>query len=313
MTVSASSQWMRQVNLYVGDNNSGVLINKLKVDFEVRKSIQPQPNTALIKIYNLSQTNVTLVQTEFTKVTLDAGYQNNVRTVFSGNIKHVFQYKEKTDYVTEIEAADGDEDYRNSYLNLSLSAGTSRSHVITQAVGSFGTTKQGFSDIDDYTHIRGVVLTGNTRTILDKLAKDAGANWSIQDGQLTIVKTTGVLPNTAIVVNSDTGMLDAPEVNDKGIGVKCLMNPQIACNGAIQLNNKDIRIRERKVSILSSASSKKSAANNSPASFSPDGVYKVIQLIHRGTNRGNEWVTEMRCLALGSPIPAPDATEGGVQ
>ena len=313
MTVSANSQWMRQVQVVVGSGGSGLLIDQLKIDFEIRKSIQPTPNTALIKIYNLSPNNENSISKEFTEVILNAGYQNNVRIVFRGNIKHVFKYKEKTDYITEIEAADGDEDYRNAYLNLSLSAGTSRSHVITQAVGSFGTTKQGFSDIDDYTHIRGVVLTGNTRTILDKLAKDAGANWSIQDGQLTIVKTTGVLPNTAIVVNSDTGMLDAPEVNDKGIGVKCLMNPQIACNGAIQLNNNDIRIRERKVSILSSASSKKSAANQTPARLDPDGIYKVIQLIHRGTNRGNEWVTEMRCLALGSPIPAPDATEGGVQ
>jgi hypothetical protein len=310
MTLPLNAQWIRKAEVVIGKGGTGLLVNQLKVDFEVKKTLQPSPNTALIKIYNLNPNNENLIKNEFDEVILNAGYENNVRIVFRGNIKHVFKYKDKTDYVTEIEAADGDDDYRNSYLNLTLSAGTTRQHVIDQAVASFSTTTLGYVDVPEYTHIRGAVLSGNTRHVLDAIARDAGANWSIQDGQLTIVKTDGYLPNTAIVVNSNTGMLDAPEVNDKGIGVRCLMNPQIAINGKIQLNNNDIRIRERKVSILSSAADKKP---KSPVRLDPDGIYKVIQLVHRGSNRGNDWVTEMRCLALGAPIPAPeDETQGGI-
>lgn len=314
MTVPANSQWLRQAQVVVGKAGSGLLIDKLKIEFTVTKTVQHTPNTALIKIFNLNPNNSTLIHDEYTDIILNVGYVNNVRILFTGNIKHVFKYKDKTDYITEIEAADGDFDYRNSTLNETLSAGTTSDHIVQRAVSSFsGGTTLGFTGITPYTNLRGVCLTGNTRNILHKLARDCNANWSIQDGKLTIVKTSGTLPNTAIVINSQSGMLDAPEINDKGIRVKCLMNPQLAVNGVIQLNNNDIRVQERRTNILSNKSTKIAKKQQSPVRLDPDGLYKIIRIRHHGENRGKDWSSELACLSLSSPIPASNETTEGLE
>lgn len=310
MTIPANAQWIRQAQVVVGKNGNGILVDKLRIDFEITKTIQPSPNSGIIKIYNLNPNNETLIHDEYTDIIVNAGYKNNVRILFSGNIKHVFKYKQKTDYITEIEAADGDNDYRNSYLSETLSAGTTREHIVQRAVASFkaGTT-QGFTGIDPVTNSRAVVLAGSTRRILDRLAKDSGANWSIQDGQLTIVKANATLPNTAIVMNSQSGMLEAPEINDKGIRVKCLLNPQLAVNGVVKLNNNDIRVQERRVNILSKKADKIAAKTQQPVRLDPDGLYKIIRIRHHGDNRGKDWTSEVACVSLSQPIPASSSEE----
>lgn len=305
MTLPQNAQWIRQAQVVVGKGGTGILVDKLKIEFEINKTIQPSPNSGIIKIYNLNPNNETLIHDEYTDIVVNAGYKNNVRILFAGNIKHVFKYKEKTDYITEIEAADGDFDYRNSYLNETLSAGTTREHIVQRAVASFkGGTTAGHTSIDPVVNSRAVVLTGSTRSILDRLAKDSGSNWSIQDGQLTVVKADATLPNTAIILNSHSGLLDAPEVNDKGIRVKCLLNPQLAINGVIKLNNNDIRILERRTNILSNKADKVNAKTHSPVRLDPDGFYKIIRIRHRGDNRGREWISEVACVSLSNPISA---------
>jgi hypothetical protein len=99
-------------------------------------------------------------------------------------------------------------------------------------------------------------------------------------------------------------LLDAPEVNDKGIRVKCLLNPQLAINGVIKLNNNDIRIQERRVNILSAKADKVNAKTHNPMRLDPDGLYKIIRIRHRGDNRGREWISEVACVSLSAPISA---------
>lgn len=59
-----------------------------------------------------------------------------------------------------------------------------------------------------------------------------------------------MLPGEAIVLRADTGMLGAPEINDKGIAVKCLMNPALRVNGAIKLDNNGIKAKRVKAQAL---------------------------------------------------------------
>jgi hypothetical protein len=308
VALPVNAQWLRYAQVIVGKGGNGLSIDSLKVNFTINKNLHPSPNSAIIKIYNLNPSNQTLIQREYTDIILNAGYKDNAQVIFRGNIKHVFKYRDKTDFVTEIQAADGDDDFRNAQLNVTLAAGTSRKHIIEAAVGSFNGTIEGYSDVEDFVHIRGMVLSGNTRDILNDLAKDSGANWSIQDGQLQIVKANSTLPNTAIAINSETGMLDVPEISDKGIEVKCLMNPSIKINSKIQLDNNDIRIRDKKAPLTSAKNAEITKAQSNLVRLDPDGIYKVIRLQHRGGNRENEWVTDLVCIGLNQPIPADQTT-----
>lgn len=295
-------QWKRHAQVVIGKGGSGLLVENLRVHFEVSKTVESAPNVAVIKIYNLSPINEAKIKNEFDEVLLNAGYEGALRLVFRGNIKHVYRYRDKSDYITEIEAGDGDKDFRKAVMNETLAAGTTNAQLVDRAVGSFkttGGTAKGVVQINDRARLRGKVISGNTRDVLHDVARESGANWSIQDGQLVIVKANSVLPDEAIVITADTGMLGAPEINDKGIAVKCLLNLQLRVNGAIKLDNNGIKAKRQKAQALG----KKQEDQKEPVRLDPDGIYKVLKITHKGDTRGQDWVSEIECIGLDQPIP----------
>lgn len=304
-------QWKRRVQLVVGKSGNGLQVENLRIQFEVGKTIEAAPNVAVIRVFNLHPDNEAKIKNEFDEVLLNAGYEGAMRLVFRGNIKHVYRYRDGTDYITEIEAGDGDKDYRHAVMNETLAAGTTTSQLVDRAVGTFsGGTTKGHVQVSDRARLRGKVISGNTRDVLHDVARESGANWSIQDGQLVIVSTNDVLPGEAIVIRADTGMLGAPEINDKGIAVKCLMNPLLRVNGAIKLDNNGIKAKRQQAKAL--ATKRERQETNSPLGreteqlvrLDPDGIYKVLKLTHKGDNRGQDWISEIECIGLDQPIPS---------
>lgn len=294
-----SRQFKRKIQVIIGKQGSGLLVEDLRINFEITKTLEAEPNCAIIKIFNLNPDNESKIKNEFDEVIVNAGYEADMRLVFLGNIKHVYRYRDKSDFITEIEAGDGDKDFRNSVMNETLAAGTTDAQIVDKAVKSFGTTKKGQVQLSTARRIRGKVITGNTRDVLKNLSNESNTNWSIQDGQLQIVKVGSVLADEAIVVNSETGMLSSPEVNDKGISAKCLLNPQIKVNGRIKLDNNTIKAKREKNKTLATDAEKKAAKKVDPVRLDPDGFYKVVKLIHVGDNRGQDWYTEIECLSIG--------------
>ena len=98
-------------------------------------------------------------------------------------------------------------------------------------------------------------------------------------------------------------MLKAPEINDKGIAVKCLMNPQLRVNGAIKLDNNGIKAKRVKAQALATKREKEETTPKEPVRLDPDGIYKVLKLTHKGDTRGQDWVSEIECIGLDQPIP----------
>ena len=306
-------QWKRKVQVVIGKGGTGLLVENLRVQFEVAKTIESAPNVAVIRIFNLHPDNEAKIKNEFDEVLLNAGYEGAMRLVFRGNIKHVYRYRDGNDYITEIEAGDGDKDFRKAVMNETLAAGTTTSQLVDRAVGTFkgvGGTTKGHVQVNERARIRGKVISGNTRDVLHDVARESGANWSIQDGQLVIISTNDVLPGEAIVLRADTGMLGAPEINDKGIAVKCLMNPALRVNGAIKLDNNGIKAKRVKAQALATKREKQETnaplgrENEQLVRLDPDGIYKVLKLTHKGDNRGQDWVSEIECIGLDQPIPA---------
>lgn len=298
-------QYQRRAQVIIGKNGTGLSVSDARITFEVTKTVKATPNTALIKIYNLNPANEERVKTEFDEVILNAGYLGAIDLIFRGNIKHIYRYHDGPDRITEIEAGDGDHDYQRATMNETLAAGTTPAQLVARAVGSFanvGGTTGGEIQVTGPARIRGKVVSGNTRDVLDDVARQAGANWSIQDGQLEIVGGDATRAGVAIIVTSNTGLLSAPEVSDKGIGVVCLMNPKIKINGALKLDNNSIRAKHKKQPDGKAAAKPKKGN----VRLDPDGVYKVIKLVHKGDTRGQDWTTTSTCIGLGQPIPAAE-------
>ena len=314
-------QWKRLARVEIGNATTTLLIEELRMQFEIVKTIDKNPNTCTVRLFNLTPNHEQKIKAEFDKIAVYAGYDQSVQTgasgkkymplIFRGNVKYVHRYRDKNDYITEIEAGDGDKDFRQAVMNETMAAGTTMAQIVDRAIDTFktlGGTIKGLVQVPAHGHTRGKVLSGNTRDILDHVARDAKANWSIQDGQLDMVGINAVLPTETIVISAETGMLNAPEVNDKGIAVKSLLNPHLRVNGSIQLDNNRIRkLRQKKAALIQTAEPAE------PVRLDPDGVYKILQVTHKGDTRGADWISEVECIGLDQPIPPSRSGGTGAQ
>lgn len=297
---SSSRQYLRSARVIVGKGGSGLLIEDLRITFEVIKDHQSAPNQAVIKIYNLNDVNQRRIRFEFEDVVLNAGYKDSEMLLFRGNIMHVYRYREKTDWVVEIVAGDGDRDFRNAVVNESFAAGMTDAQLVKRLSGSFITTKEGsIKGVSNAARVRGKVVSGNTRRELDLIARQNNCNWSIQDGLLQIIPVDGVLDSQAILVNELTGMVGTPEQDDKGVKIKTLLNPLYQINGRVKLDNDNIKRKKSKLKELKGEPDKV----KEPARLDPDGVYKIYKLVHKGDTRGAEWTSEIHTVSLNSAFP----------
>jgi hypothetical protein len=149
--------------------------------------------------------------------------------------------------------------------------------------------------------LRGKVYSGMMRDHMDKIARENDAEWSMQDGKLVMVPVDSVLPGAAIAISSETGLLGAPEINDKGITVKTMMDLRIVPYGKIWLKNNEVKMAHLKAA--QTGQKRKLHGPATPIRLDPDGVYKVYAVKHVGDTRGTDWYSECRCVALDSPIP----------
>jgi hypothetical protein len=302
-------QWKRACQVIIGNGSTGDGLSveqPLRISFKITKTIGRTPNTCLLKLYNLSQDSEDRIKGEFDEVLINAGYAGHAALIFRGNIRHNVSYREGNDRIIEIDAGDGDKDFNQTIVNTTLAAGTSTSDLIAHVLGNFTSTIRGQIVVKDKTRIRGRVISGMARDVLDDVARENTANWSIQDGKLHMIPTDSTLPTEAIVLTSETGLLGAPEVSDKGITTRCLLNPQIAVNGKVWLNNNSVklRVRQQKLALPGAHKPMKKHAPHEIARLDPDGVYKVFAIIHEGDTRGTKWETESHCVALSRVISA---------
>jgi hypothetical protein len=281
------------------DNSPG-----LRITFEITKTLYRTPNQALIKIYNLNQDHERQIDREFNDVILQGGYRGQPHTFFRGNIRFTHFYREENDHISEINAGDGDKDFRGALVNFTLTAGHDDEDTIRSLTASMRATTMGrvAGKKLKSKRLRGRTYSGNARDVMDKIAKDSDGHWSIQNGSMVLVPVDSVLPGVAIAISSETGLLGAPEVNNKGIKIKCMLDPRIIPGCKLWLQNNDVKQKHLKASV--EGQKHKLKGPKMPVRLDPDGVYKCYAVKLVGDTRGPDWYCECMCVALDSPIPS---------
>ena len=327
---SSDAQFGRSFALQIASAQDIVEVGSdLRVKFQITANDIETPNTAVIRVYNLSDTRVrqlvaspagltpltavpgrTRAQWEFSKIVLSAGYGENPGVIFEGTIKQFRRGKERNvDSFLEILAADGDIPYNRGVVNDSLPAGATVNQQFQGLVKAMGipadpSTTAVLAD-SPYGGIlpRGKVRFGLARYYMSDLAKTANVRWSIQNGQLVLVPITGYLPGDAIKINSATGMVGVPEANEQGVTVTTLLNPAIRVGYRVEINEADVT-----ETVISEQFFPEYNHLNLVATVdrSTEGLYRVIVIEHEGDSRGIEWYTKLVCLSL-DPSAAPNA------
>ena len=310
-------QFNRAVELRVYAFIRVFTIRDLHFEFSVDLNRDATPNIARIKIYNLSEKTRSYISEEHQGVELYAGYNPDeipavslfspFPLIFKGSTIAVSSYREGVNWVTEIVAGDGNQEFLESTFQKSYKKGTAVSLIISEVCASVGVPFT--SDFIDASAIltRGRVVNGKVKDILDKLADSYYLTWSYQDQVLEVVNA-GSPPLKALnvtVLSPDTGLLDTPVLVDRtsaqsekkvdkmktrnkpvrvGVRAKSLLNADIKPSRLFSL------ISALPVSALGIETLKRKGEIKLPTSTS---VYIADKVRHLGSNFANTYETQI--------------------
>lgn len=247
----------------------------LRVDLEVKKHPSKTPNTATIKLFNLSQKSRNFINTDQV-VSVTAGYQQTQQGIFFGDIQRVKRggdeesLNESEDKPTTIEAGDGIGALKNATIQKSFAPGVSAEQIansLEDELGIGGVSRGFVEAIRDVEGLRnGFSASGKVRSELDALFAGTQYDWSIQDDKLEIVGESGVAQSGVVVLRPDTGLLEANRLENGNVEVKALMMGKIKPNRRLKVEGRDVK-----------------------------GVFKVTKVTHSGDTHGDNWQTEAIC------------------
>ncbi|MCW3543234.1 phage protein [Burkholderia cenocepacia] len=292
-------QFGRKVSLVIGfDSGESLDLSELRIVFRVQRGDLQTPNSARIRVYNVSATTARRARKEFTRVVLQAGYEGNYGIIFDGQIKQVRRGREsQTDTFLDITAADGDSAYNFAVVNTTLAAGsTPADHVAAacSAMNPYGVQQGYLPELPSNPLPRGKVMFGMARDFMRWTARTTQTVWSIQDGKVVMVPETAYMPGDIPKITSETGMVGLPQQTANGIDVKMLLNPSVKIGRLVWLDNASIQQYEYSLNVGQQAENERIEMQ---AKLQDDGFYYVMLSEVSGDSRGDEWYTSATCLA----------------
>ena len=261
------------------------IIRGLRVNFEITKSILSFPNLARITLYNPNQDTLSALEEKYTRIVLNAGYEGDLRLLFKGDVRNVFQTKTGRDRLLTIYSGDGEKSWQNATFNKTLSESLSVSSAIQEVLKTFSDvnigTLQGLPQVAD--KMRGQVLSGSSKDIMDNFAEEYGFSWSIQDGEIIITPEQEPLEgDEAVLVTAATGMIGSPTVTEIGADVTTLLNPRLLPNRAFFIESLNAEVT---IGNLFFRNVKRTTA---------EGLYKIQEVVFRGDSRDGDWLSSVK-------------------
>jgi hypothetical protein len=262
-----------------GDTVDAIVIENLRVQFKVAKDNKPEPNTAEILISNLSEQTRARLSDKGTRVILEAGYPGTLAQLFSGDATFVDQLRDGADWVTKIECGDGERAYNRARVNESFAPDTEASHVVTTVAKRIGLDIGNLQDQSEQIKgqfSNGYSARGTAATVLNKLLKAQGLEWSIQDGTLQVLQPGKPNKDLAIELSPESGLIGSPSHGTPGergdpptIKIKSLLEPSFRPGGTVNLQ-----------------------------SASQKGSFRIEKVEHTGDTEGADWYSELECTTL---------------
>lgn len=263
--------------LFFTPQSNGLVIQNLRVQFKIEKSIDSTPNPAEVTITNCNANTRALLQSKPLTVRIEAGYDDDLRHVFTGDLRYANSTVEGGDWITKMQLADGDRAYRYARASKSYPKGTNVVAVLRDAAAAMGL--QLTNDVIASTDLQaqfatGRVLHGPVRDELTRLLAPYGYHWSIQDGQLQILKDQNAAPGTAFLIAQSTGLIRSPEYStpDKTNAAPTLKTETLLYPAIIPGSTLDVE------------------------SLNISGLFRVSKLTHTADTHGDDWTTECESI-----------------
>lgn len=294
-----TEQFKRTCHLTLTSDTQALDLSEMQVEFEVHQAMVSIPNWARIRVYNLSQETQQQAYKEFHHIDLAVGYNGYAERLFYGQVRQFnagLREDAKDTYIDFI-CQDGDYGHNWTVINKTLAKGWDYKDMFQALHGAFkanGLSVGHQSKLPIQKFPRGRVMYGSAKNHMNRAVDNINAEWSIENGEITVVPYDGTLPGQAIVLTPATGLIGLPQQTINGITLRSLINPKVQDGGLIKLENDTIQ--------TASINTATTAVNYIP-SFDPNGLYKVYSISHTGNTRGNDWHSDIVCTATTGTQP----------
>lgn len=249
-----------------------------RITFKVEHTLEPEPNTAELTLFNLAENTRREFQKLPLRVHIEAGHADEPRLLFAGDVKPASASKHNgSDWETTLLLGDGYRTFAHARVDRSYSKGTPIRTILRDVAGSMSLVlpKEINTDPSLAAALKtGEAITGWAADELTRLLAPYGYSWSIQRGRLQILKDEQARVDTIRLIEEDNGMIGVPEIGtaDKSgkppkLTVKTLLYPELVPGGLIDLRAKEIR-----------------------------GHYKMTKVTHEGDSRTGPWYTTVEAL-----------------
>lgn len=209
--------------------------NALDVRFSIERSLKPEPNTAEIQVWNLNPDHRSqLEELDFATCTVEAGYEGGFALLFSGALRTAFTVREGPSLVTTLQSGDGEKEYKQSRVNLSIAKATPNASVLQQVAKALKISEGNLPTVTPLLLAtpplfpQGGVLSGSASQIMTRAAQSLGFEWSIQEGALQLLQRSAPLNASAVLLTPNTGLIGSPSIDNEGIlTAQALLIPDI--------------------------------------------------------------------------------------
>ena len=247
--------------------------NTPNIEFEVTKTPRRGANQATIRLYNLNPVTNGLIESIGPTVTLSAGYSGagaafgTLGLIFTGTVSRrgVTTVREGADRVTTIEAGDAELALQSARSDISLAPGSTTTLALQQLLLKLLVGPGNVGLLPPLPFSTGWYHYGLARDALTQIADMYDATWSIQDNQLFILRSGEALPNQAVLLSPETGLIDIPRKTKEGIEAVSLIQSTLTPGGVVSI-----------------------------VSASEQGFYNVREVTHRGSFRSTEWYSSIK-------------------
>lgn len=273
-------KWIRELRVTVSGAGGSATFTDLRIDFDITKTIGSKQNTGSVTIYNLSAKRRGQLGEEFDTIEVEAGYRGGDKAIIlNANIRDVRHTKETADIKTTIECGDGDKGVNKGAHSKTYPKNTKPIEIVRDLVQQMPGVKlgrmEGLDELPAYK--RPVSVFGWAHRELDQLSREHKFYWSIQNGVFQAIAHDRDLGGT-VIISKETGMVGIPEITDKGVHVKTLLEPQIAPGTRIDVRS----------GFLDSNSGRDKRATDQGG-----GLFRVATVKFTGSNRDQAYYADI--------------------
>lgn len=203
--------YKRKINVSVG----GLTFtnDRLRIDFTIPFDDDHTPNSATVRIYNLSPSSVAAIKKGGTCL-VNAGYEGDVGQILKGKITDVYTDAAGTDRATHITVQDEQGTENKKTVEKSYKKGVSSQTIIQDVASAIGLKLKVVKLPNNKVHAKGYNASGKGVDIIKRLAEDCGASFYPILGEW-YVRDILEGDNINFALSPSTGLLGIPQRMNK--------------------------------------------------------------------------------------------------